>query len=139
MTWIAGGLFVVLAAVVATAWFAQDSEEAPAGGGGAAKVKFDAALAAEGEAVASSQGCTSCHTTDGSSGAGPTWSGSYGAGIELDSGETVKVDDAYLEQAILDPGAEVQAGFSAGMPSYEGKVSEEDVAALVEYIKSLSG
>ena len=51
----------------------------------------------------------------------------------------MKVNDAYLEQAILDPGAEVQAGFSAGMPSYEGKVSEEEVAALVEYIKSLAG
>ncbi len=139
MTWIAGGLLVLLVAVFATGWFSKDKSATTSGGGGATNVKVDAALAGEGEGMASSQGCTSCHSTDGAPSVGPTWSGLYGSEIELDSGETVKADDAYLEQAILDPGSQVQAGFSAGMPSYQGKLSDQEVAALVEYIKSLAG
>jgi len=146
MTWIAAALAAGFAVVVAVAWFTpseDSSTEAPAGtaanGGGGAAVKVDDALAAQGEETAAAQGCTACHSIDGSDGAGPTWSGLYGAETELEGGETVTADDAYLETATLDPGAQVVAGFGANMPSYEGKVSEEDIAGLIEYIKSLGG
>lgn len=140
VTWIAGGLLVGLAAVFAAGWFGGGSAETTGGAGGAAaNVKVDQALADQGESVASAQGCTACHSIDGSTSVGPTWSASYGTEIEIDGGQTVKVDAAYLKESILDPAAQVHAGFAASMSSYEGKVSDQDIAALVEYIKSLSG
>lgn len=142
MTWIATALAAGFAVVVAVAWFTpseDSSTQAPAGGGGGAGLKVDDALAAQGEQTAAAQGCTACHSIDGSDGAGPTWSGLYGSETELEGGETVTADDAYLKAAILDPGAQVVAGFGANMPSYEGKVSEEEVAGMIEYIKSLGG
>lgn len=139
MTWIAAALLVGLGAVFAVGWFASGDEAPTSAGGNVTPVKVDAALAEQGEAVASSQGCTACHTIDGSTSAGPTWAGSYGTEVELDSGETTKVNDAYLKESILDPGAQITAGYSPSMPAFEGKISDQDLTALVEYIKSLQG
>lgn len=141
MGWIASTLLAVLALVVGVAWIAGGSNETATsgGGGGPSNIKVDEALAGQGEGVASSQGCTACHSIDGSASSGPTWVGLYGSEVELEGGGTAKANDAYIEQSIVDPGAEVSAGFSASMPSFEGKISEEDMAALIEYIKSVSG
>ncbi|MFN8159969.1 MAG: cytochrome c [Solirubrobacterales bacterium] len=139
MSWIAAGLLVVLAVVVGAAWFGRPAKTSTGGGGPAVRVKVDPALVKQGEAAASSQGCTACHSTDGSTSVGPTWSQIYGTTVALDDGTTVKVDDTYLKTAMLDPSAQVHSGFGPLMPSYEGKLSKQDVAALIEYIKSLSG
>lgn len=138
MTWIAGVLLAVLAVIVGGAWIAGGSDETSGGaGGGGANVKFDEALAGQGEGVASAQGCTACHSVDGSTSAGPTWAGLYGSEVELESG-TTKANDAYIEESIVDPGAEIRAGFSASMPAF-ADLSDQDMAALIEYIKSVSG
>ena len=54
-------------------------------------------------------------------------------------GGAVTVDDAYLRESIVDPGAKVVQGFAAGiMPAGFGQVlSEADIAAIIAYIKSL--
>ena len=89
--------------------------------------------------MAQGAGCTGCHTTDGSAGIGPTWLGLFGKQETLASGGTVTVDDAYLRESIVDPGAKVVQGFAPGiMPAGFGQVlSWADIAAVIAYIKSL--
>lgn len=81
--------------------------------------------------------CLGCHSVDGSTLVGPTWLGLYGRTETLESGETVVVDDAYLHQSIVDPNSQIVAGFPANaMPSYS-YLTEEQIADLIAYIKSL--
>jgi cytochrome c oxidase subunit II len=93
--------------------------------------------AAEGQEIARRAGCTACHGVDGEGGIGPAWAGVLGTEIELDDGTTVTVDEAYLTRAIADPGAETHAGFSVTMP--ENRLSDDEIAQVVDYIVSLDG
>ena len=47
------------------------------------------------------------------------------------------VDEAYVRESILNPSAKVTAGFQPIMPTFQGLVTEEQLLALVEYVKSL--
>lgn len=91
----------------------------------------------EGRRVAGFLGCVACHTPDGTKGLGPTWKSAYGATRPLADGTTVEVDEAYLRESILTPGAKIAQGFENGMPTYAGVASEAQIASLVLYIKSL--
>ena len=102
-----------------------------------------AELVARGEGLWSSTGCAGCHSLDGAAGVGPTMQGLAGSTVTLDDGSTVTADDAYLEQAIVDPDAQVSEGYKAGIMS--GAVASqkfdtrpEDVAALVAFIEKQS-
>jgi cytochrome c oxidase subunit 2 len=89
-----------------------------------------------GERLFASLSCGSCHREGGGQ-AGPALAGLYGREVELEGARTVHADERYLREAILDPGATVVAGYQPVMPSYRGQVNEEDVLALIDYIKSL--
>ncbi|BAN00657.1 hypothetical protein YM304_03430 [Ilumatobacter coccineus YM16-304] len=91
--------------------------------------------AAKGKEIAASNGCASCHGSDGRGGVGPTWIGLAGSEVELDDGTTVTADDAYLLRAILDPAAEEVPGYAVNMP--ENGLSEEQALDIVAYIKEL--
>jgi cytochrome c oxidase subunit 2 len=91
-----------------------------------------------GAALAAEQGCAGCHSVDGSEGVGPTWLGLFGREQGMEDGSSMMADEAYLRQSILDPSVHVVAGFPNIMPVYEGVLSDEDISALVAYIKSLS-
>jgi len=93
-------------------------------------------MVARGREVAQSNGCLGCHSVDGAGGVGPTWLGLFGKTETLEDGETVVVDDAFLIESIVDPNATVIEGFPAAMPPYQ--LSDEDNAALVAFIKSLT-
>lgn len=95
------------------------------------------AAALRGEQLAQDNGCQSCHTTNGKRSTGPTWKDLAGSEVELDGGERVPADDAYLARAITDPEAQVVAGFPSIMPSaYD--FTDEEVADLVAYLNELS-
>ena len=81
-----------------------------------------------GEAVASSNGCTSCHSTDGVDGVGPSWQG---------LGERADAD--YILTSIVNPNAVVVDGFTEGVmqSDYGDIISAEDLDALVAYLASL--
>lgn len=101
-------------------------------------------LIARGQSLASSIGCTACHSADGTTLVGPTWKGLYGHEVEVvlpDGTETkVVADEAYLRESILDPNAKITKGFQANlMPIYQGQLSEDDIKAIIAYIKSLQG
>ena len=106
--------------------------EAWLGGGGAT-----GSLATTGEALFQQLGCNTCHRLD-TQGRGPNLVGVYGHPVLLQDGRTVVADDNYIRESILSPAAKVVSGFQPIMPTFQGIVNEDQVNALVAYIKSLS-
>jgi cytochrome c oxidase subunit II len=94
-------------------------------------------LSATGEKIFAELGCVTCHRTD-TQGRGPNLQGVFGKPVMLEDGRTVTVDENYVRESILDPGAKVVNGFKPVMPTFQGLVSEEQLNALVAYVKSLS-
>ena len=90
-----------------------------------------------GRLAAARRGCLNCHTLDGQPHIGPTWAGLYGSNVPLVGGRNVVADDAYLTRSMMDPQAEVVAGYAGVMPTYRGILEEPEVAALVELIHFL--
>ena len=81
--------------------------------------------------------CNNCHKEDGS-GRGPSLKGLFGQTVLLNGGGTVKADEAYIRESILNPAAKVVDGYMPDMPTFQGLVTEEQVVQLIEYIKSIS-
>jgi cytochrome c oxidase subunit 2 len=61
----------------------------------------------------------------------------FGAEVKLTNGAPVKADETYLRESILNPGAKTVAGYTNDMPTFQGLVTEEQVAMIVQYIKSI--
>ena len=93
-------------------------------------------MAAQGLEVAARRGCLSCHTLDGQRHVGPSFRGLYGGVRQLIDGEAI-ADEAYLTRSMMEPAAQVVAGYAPVMPTYLGQLDAGEVAALVELIKSL--
>jgi cytochrome c oxidase subunit 2 len=96
-----------------------------------------ASVAAQGAALFRSRGCSGCHGANASVHA-PDLDGLYGRTVHLADGTTVVADDRYIHDSILLPDKQIVAGFAPIMPSFEGQLSEQEVLALVAYIKSTS-
>jgi len=92
-------------------------------------------LVQQGQHLAQSKGCLSCHSIDGSSSVGPTWQGLFGKTEMLDNNDTVVVDEIYLTESIRKPNAAIVKGYSATMPPYD--LSEEEIKAMIAYAKTL--
>jgi cytochrome c oxidase subunit 2 len=101
-------------------------------GGGAS-----GSLAASGESLFQQLGCSTCHRFD-TQGRGPNLVGLFGKAVQLEDGRTVMADENYLRESILSPGEKVVRGFKSIMPVFQGLVSEEQLNALVAYVKSLN-
>jgi cytochrome c oxidase subunit II len=83
------------------------------------------------------RGCVQCHSIDGTAGTGPSLNGIYGTTAHMTDGSDVLVDDNYIRESILEPQAKIVAGFQPVMATYKGLVSDDDITALIEFIKSL--
>jgi cytochrome c oxidase subunit 2 len=91
---------------------------------------------AAGEKLFSDLNCITCHRAD-SAGRGPVLQGLFGRAVQLEGGGTAAADEAYVRESIVNPAAKVVAGYQPVMPTYQGQVSEEQLMALVAYIRSL--
>jgi cytochrome c oxidase subunit II len=80
-------------------------------------------------------GCSGCHTP-GSTVNAPSLRGLIGREVHLQDGRSLVADENYIRESILLPKKDVVAGFQPVMPSFAGQVSEEDIQALVAYIRS---
>jgi cytochrome c oxidase subunit 2 len=96
----------------------------------------EGSLASTGEKLFQDLACVTCHRAD-VQGRGPVLQGLFGKPVSLQSGETVVADEAYIRESILRPGAKITAGFQPIMPTFQGLISEEQLLALIEYVKSL--
>jgi cytochrome c oxidase subunit II len=94
-------------------------------------------LSATGEKIFAELGCSTCHRAD-TQGRGPNLQGVFGKPVQLEDGRTITADENYLRECILDPGAKRVKGFQPIMPTFQGLVTEEQVNALVAYIKSIA-
>ena len=81
--------------------------------------------------------CNTCHLTD-SQGRGPMLTNVFGKPVELQNGQTVMADEAYIRESIVNPQAKIVAGFQPIMPTFQGLVTEEQLLQLISYVKSLS-
>lgn len=75
------------------------------------------------------QGCTGCHSLDGSEGIGPSL-------YHLSTHEGGQPFDAeHIRRAIRDPGIEVAKGYEPIMPTYgEEQLGEEDLQSIIDYL-----
>ena len=84
-------------------------------------------------------GCMQCHSTDGRRIIGPTFKDLFGSETPLSDGSRVPVvDENYIRESILDPGAKIVAGYRNEMPSFQGRITDKEIGDLIEFIKSLS-
>ena len=93
-------------------------------------------LAENGQKLFDELACGNCHKHDGS-GRCPSLTGLFGKTVQLAGGATVKADEGYIRESILQPQAKIVAGYGPIMPTFQGLVTEEGVLQLIEYIKSL--
>ena len=80
-----------------------------------------------------SYGCVQCHSK-----IAPTMAGLYNSKVSLSDGTSVIADEDYLRESILEPAAKIVAGYAPAMPSYSGRLSDEQLMQLVAFIKELA-
>ena len=84
------------------------------------------------------QGCVTCHWVS----ALPDARGKLGPGLD-NVGDRARTYDpenngeTYLRESILEPAKVVRRGFINGMPSFEGKLTEQELTVLVSWLQSL--
>ena len=117
---------------VYAAWLAK---QPTFGGGGVGGIGGPAEAGKQGRLLAQSKGCVACHSVDGSAGVGPSWKGLFGKERAFEDGTKTAANEAYLRQSIKAPQEHTVKGYPPVMPP--GQVSDAELAALVDYIKSL--
>ena len=93
-------------------------------------------LAAQGAQLFRQYGCSGCHGQGGTVRA-PRLEGLFGSPVPLADGKVVRADEPYIRDEILDPKGQVPAGYQPVMPTFAGQLSEDDLAKLVAYIRSI--
>ena len=93
-------------------------------------------LAAQGKDLFRRYGCSGCHEAGGTVRA-PRLEGVFGSPVPLSDGSVVIADERYVRDSILDPKAQVAAGYAPVMPTFAGQVGEDDLAKLVAYVESI--
>ena len=104
-----------------------------AGGG---SISSGGNMAERGAQLFNQLACVTCHLADGS-GRGPSLAGLFGSTVTLDNGTKVVADESYLRESILTSQAKTVKGYEHIMPTFQGLINEDGMAALIEYIKSM--
>lgn len=96
-------------------------------------------LAKRGEKLFALKACASCHSVDSPAvKVGPSLFQVFGHEVTLDDGTKVNADENYIRESILQPNAKIVKSFPKGvMPTFQGQINENELNALVEYVKSL--
>lgn len=90
-----------------------------------------------GQKVYEKKGCATCHSVDGSAKVGPSFKGLWGNPRSFTAGAGQTADENYIKESILEPQAKIVAGFPPSMPTYKGQISDDEITALIEYLKTL--
>ena len=90
-----------------------------------------------GEVLYTRRGCAQCHSADGTRRVGPSFYKLFETQQRMTSGEVLTVDENYIRESILEPQAKVREGYRPVMPTYQGQLKDDEIDALIEYIKTL--
>lgn len=93
-------------------------------------------LAQAGEKLFHEYGCSGCHVNSTAVHA-PPLEGVYGHMVPLSDGSFVRADDKYIRDSILLPKSQVVAGYKPVMPTYKGRLTEDELFQVLAYIKSI--
>ena len=88
--------------------------------------------ASQGRKVFQQYGCIDCHET----GRAPNLQGLFGQPVQLEDGSTVIADESYIRGIVLNSDR-VPLGYQHDMPQFSGLLSDEDLANLIEYLRSI--
>jgi cytochrome c oxidase subunit 2 len=102
--------------------------------------EMEAKLPPSGTQLFQERGCKACHSIDGAPGLGPTLKGLFGKTVTvLTDGKERKLvaDEAYLRKSILEPNVDIVKGFPPIMPPLKGLLTDQEIDALVSYLKGL--
>jgi len=91
----------------------------------------------KGKELAEKSVCLACHSIDGTTKIGPTWKGLFGRTVTFTDGTTATADEQYVKNYIEEPNVRVIKGFQPVMPSYKGMLKDDDITAIIAYIKTL--
>ncbi|HUJ17054.1 MAG TPA: cytochrome c oxidase subunit II [Nitrospirota bacterium] len=122
-------------------WYTGEQEAAPSEKkkpGARTPEKKEAAV--KGVELIQVKGCVACHTTDGSPKIGPTFKGVFGKKeIVIHDGKEreIVVDEAFIKQTLMHPEIDRVKGFPPIMPSQHGLLTDKEMDAIVDYLKSL--
>ena len=83
------------------------------------------------------RGCKQCHSIDGTRMTGPSFKGLFGSTHPLVAGADVTVDENYIRESILNPGAKVVKGYENVMPTFQGRIKDNEIGAIIAYLKSI--
>jgi cytochrome c oxidase subunit 2 len=95
-------------------------------------------LADCGARVYTRNGCNACHSVTGDIIIGPSFLGLFGSERTFTDGTTTTADENYIRQSLMDPTSQVVQGFDPVMPTFAGRIDDEQLTALNAYIRSLS-
>jgi cytochrome c oxidase subunit 2 len=96
----------------------------------------EGSLASTGEKLFHQFGCANCHHFDGR-GPCPDLRGLYLRRVSIKDGPSVIADETYIRESIIKPKAKIVAGFADFMPTFDGQLTEDQLLALISYIKSI--
>src|SRR5258705_6314726 len=83
-------------------------------------------LVQSGERLYRDLGCSGCHTGQSVVRA-PPLEGMFGKPVPLQNGDVVTADEGYIRDSILFPAKQIVGGYTNNMPSFQGRVSEEEL------------
>jgi cytochrome c oxidase subunit 2 len=84
-------------------------------------------------------GCTACHSLDGSRLVGPSFKGLYGRTENVLTNNVLRqisVDEEYLRKSIVEPMADITEGYPPVMIT-QPNISDEDIETMIELIKDM--
>jgi len=84
-------------------------------------------------------GCTACHSLDGSRLVGPSFKGLYGSTENVLTNNVLRqisVDEEYIRKSIVEPMADITEGYPPVMIT-QPNISDEDIEAMIELIKDM--
>ncbi|HZR20508.1 MAG TPA: cytochrome c oxidase subunit II [Verrucomicrobiae bacterium] len=94
-------------------------------------------MSESGERLYRELGCSGCHSGSSIVRA-PPLEGLFNKPVPLADGTVVTADEAYLRDSILFPAKQIVGGYTNDMPSFQGRISEEELLQLIAYLKSVA-